>query len=69
MKDAYDMITKLREADEKKEKEIDLRCVQARDTIEKLRLAVANRDKTIDELRTVQVCWQFTRQTDLLRSK
>ena len=60
MKNAYDMMTKLKETDEKKQKEIDLRCVQAKDIIEKLRLAVADRDKTIEELRTMQVCWMCT---------
>jgi len=55
MKNAYDMIMKLREADEKKQKEIDLRCTQAKDRIEALRQAVADRDKTIQELRTLQV--------------
>jgi len=61
MKSAYDVMTKMKEADEKKQKEIDLRCAQAKDKIEKLRLAVADRDKTIEELRTMQVCWLFTR--------
>ena len=61
MKDAYDMMTKLREADAMKQKELDLRCVQAKDKIETLRLTITDRDKTIEELRTVQVCWLFTR--------
>jgi len=56
MKTAYDMITKLKENDEKKQREIDMRRTQAKDRIETLRRAVADRDKTIDELRTVRVC-------------
>ena len=59
MKNAYDMITKLKENDQKKQSEIDLRRTQAKDRIETLRRAVADRDKTIDELRTVQVCKVF----------
>jgi len=67
MKNAYDMMTKLREADEKKEKEIDLRCKQAKEKIETQRQAIADRDKTIEELRTVQVCCRFTMQTELTK--
>jgi len=55
MKNACDMMTNLRETDEKKQKEVDLRCTQARDRIETLRQAVADRDKTIEALRTTQV--------------
>ena len=56
MKNAYDMITKLKENDAIKQKEIDVRRTQAKEKIETLRRAVADRDKTIDELRTMQVC-------------
>lgn len=55
MKNAYDLITKLKENDDKKEREIDRRCTQAREKIETLRQTVADRDKTIENLRAVQV--------------
>jgi len=67
MKSAYDMITKLKENDAKKQREIDMRCTQAKEKIETLRQAVSDRDKTINELRTMQVCRMFYgRVTDLL---
>jgi len=55
MKNAYDMITKLKENDEKKQREIDLRRAQAKEKIETLRRTVADKDKLIGELRTMQV--------------
>jgi len=65
MKSAFDMITKLKENDVKKQKEIDLRRTQAKEKIEALRQAVADRDKTLDELRTVQVCKMFFMKEEL----
>jgi len=56
MQNAYDMITKLKENDDKKQREIDLRWRQAKEKIETLKHFIADRDKTIGELRNVQVC-------------
>jgi len=56
MKSAYDMMTKLKENDEKKQQELDLRCTQAKEKIQTLRRTVADRDKRIEELQNMQVC-------------
>jgi len=66
MKKAYDMITKLKENDEKKQREIDLRYSQAKEKIETLRLAVAERDQTIAELQNKQVCLLLTLSSFIL---
>jgi len=67
MKSAFEMITKLKEDDGKKKKEIELRCTQARGKIEAMRQAIADRDKTIEELQNMQVRWLLVeRETDLL---
>lgn len=56
MKNAYDIITTLKENDDKKQKEVDQRCTQAKEKIDALRRAVVDRDKIIEELQTAQVC-------------
>jgi len=53
---AYDMISKLNEKNERKQKELDLRCTQAKEKVETLKQTIAVRDKTIQELRNTQVC-------------
>ena len=55
MKNAYDLITKQKENDEKKQREIDRRCTQAREKVQTLKKMITDRDRTIEELQNMQV--------------
>jgi len=57
MKSAHVMMTKLKENDEQRKKDVAARCAQAKERIDTLRQAVVDREKTIEELRNLRVCF------------